>query len=132
MLEKQPKDSPANLRIRIALVECLGYGDKKDLAEARKLAADVLNETKDKTLRAQAYNAMGVSYAKNKLWREASWEFLWVDMIYNQDKKVHAKALYYLVIVFENLGEVDRAREWRTMLDSNVYVGTHYQHWARQ
>jgi tetratricopeptide (TPR) repeat protein len=132
MLEKQPKDSPASLRIRIALVECLGYGDKTDLAEARKLAAEVLKETKDKTLRALAYNAMGVSYVKNKLWREASWEFLWVDMIYNQDKNVHAKALYYLVMVFENLGEVDRAREWRTMLDSNLYVGTHYQRWARQ
>jgi tetratricopeptide (TPR) repeat protein len=132
MLEKLPKDSPANLRIRIALVECLAYGDKKDLDQAKKLAAEVLNETKDKTLRALAYNALGVCYAKHKLWREASWEFLWVDMIYNQDKKVHAKALYYLVVVFENLGEVDRAREWRTTLDSSAYVDTHYQHWVRQ
>jgi hypothetical protein len=131
LAEKEPKGTPKNLRLRIALVECLGYAKK--VTEARKIMDAVLDEAKkDKTLHAQAHNAMGVCYVLNDLWREASWEFLWVDLIYNQDKTQHAKALYYLSTVFDKLGERDRAREWRNTLDANMYLGTLYQRWAKE
>jgi TolA-binding protein len=128
--DKYPKGSKAQLGVRIARAECLGYG--KELGKARAVVTAVLNETQDKTLRARAYNAMGVCYVLGQKWKEASWEFLWVDLIYNQDKAEHAKALYYLIKVFEELGEPDRVREWRLALEGNSYAGTLYQRWARQ
>jgi hypothetical protein len=129
VVAKHAKGSPANLAARIGLVECLGYAKKVD--EARKVAGEVLNETKDKLLRARAYNALGVCYALNEQWSEASWEFLWVDLIYNQDRVEHARALYYLEKAFEQLGEADRARDYRIALQTGAYAGTLYQRWAK-
>lgn len=127
---KQPKGSVANLRARLVLAESLAHAKKFD--EARKIAADVLAETKDKILRGRAYNTLGICDVLAGQWREASWNFLWVDLIYNQDKGERARALYYLAIAFEEMGDPDRAREWRSALAATMYQGTRYQAWARQ
>jgi hypothetical protein len=130
LIAKHAKGSPPNQAARIGLVECLGYAKKLD--EAHTVAEEVLNETKDKQLRARAYNALGVCYVINEKWSEASWEFLWVDLIYNQDRAEHARALYYLAKVFEELGEGDRARDYRSALQAGAYAGTLHQRWAEE
>ena len=59
--------------------------------------------------------------------KAARWEFLWVDVIYNQDAREHAKALYYLFRIFSELGEEDRAQECAQALQAERYNGTSYQ-----
>jgi tetratricopeptide (TPR) repeat protein len=123
-----PAGSPAQLRARLALAESLGMTkDAKDLARARDEVKAVLDAAKDKALRGVAYNTLGYCYYLNDQWQEARWEFLWVDVIYNQDPREHAKALYYLADIFGRLGEGERARECRDLLRSQQFSGTDYQ-----
>jgi tetratricopeptide (TPR) repeat protein len=128
LIGKLPDKSPQQLRARLALAECLGYAkDPKDLARAQKEVKAVLDQTKDKALRALAYNTMGHCYHLNEQWQDARWEFLWVDVIYNQDPQQHAKALYYLSDIFARLGEGERARECREVLLGPRYSSSEYQ-----
>jgi tetratricopeptide (TPR) repeat protein len=124
LISKLPKGTE-KLRAQLALGECLAMGKK--VPEAKKELKAVLDETKDKLLRGQAYNTMGLCYWLNEQWQDARWEFLWVDTIYNQDKNQHAKALYYLQDIFARLGDGDRARECRQALRSEQFAGTEFQ-----
>jgi tetratricopeptide (TPR) repeat protein len=131
LLTKFPKGSPSAVRARIAEAECLSAAKKME--PARKLLKQVLNETKDKSLKAAAYNALGESYVQAKMFKEARWDFLWVDVIYFQDKTEHAKALYYLWFIFEQLNEPDRATECREiLLNDRQFAGSEYQRLARE
>ncbi len=131
ILSKFPKGSPSAVRARIAEAECLSAAKKLD--PARKLLTQILHETKDKGLKAAAYNALGESYVQAKMFKEARWDFLWVDVVYNQDKAEHAKALYYLWFIFDQLNEADRAAECREMLlNDRQFAGSEYQRLARE
>jgi hypothetical protein len=126
LVNRLAKGSVSQLRARLALAECLGYA--KDLTRARAEVKAVLDHTKDKALRALAYSTMGYCYWLNEQWQDARWEFLWVDTIYNQDPREHAKALYYLADLFGRLGEGDRARECREqLLTDRRFNGLEYQ-----
>src|SRR5262249_33035173 len=98
VIGKLPAQSPPQLPgrpARLAVAECLGYTkDRKNLARAKAEVKAVLDQSRDKALRALAYNTMGSCYYLNEQWQDARWEFLWVDVIYNQDAQQHAKALY--------------------------------------
>ncbi len=87
----------------------------------------VNKETTDKNLKASAYNALGVSYYSGEQLKEARWEFLWVDVVYNQDKAEHAKALYYLYKIFDKLDEKERAQECREALSDRAFTGLEWQ-----
>ena len=131
LIAKFPKGSTSAVRARIAQAECLSAARKTE--EARKLLNQVLNDTKDRSLKAAAYNALGESFVQAKMFKEARWEFLWVDVVYNQDKAEHAKALYYLWFVFEQLNEPERAQECReTLLNDRQFAGSEYQRLARE
>ncbi len=82
----------------------------------------VIKDTSDKTLKAQAYNTLGVSYFNGEYLKEARWDFLWVDVVYNQDRAEHAKALYYLWKIFDKLDEKERAQECRDALSQRSSV----------
>jgi hypothetical protein len=126
LVNQLAKGSPQQLRARLALAECLG--NAKDVARAKAEVKAVLDQTKDKALRALAYGTMGHCYYLNEQWQDARWEFLWVDVIYNQDPREHAKALYYLSDIFGRLGEGDRARECREqLLTGRQFNGLEYQ-----
>jgi TolA-binding protein len=131
LISKFPSGSPSATRARIAQAECLSASKKPE--EARKVLRQVLNETKDRNLKAAAYNALGESFVQAKNYKDARWEFLWVDVVYNQDKAEHAKALYYLWFVFEQLNEPERAQECReTLLNDRQFAGSEYQRLARE
>ena len=122
---KLPKNSPIAVRAIVAQAECLGLAKKTD--EANKLLRQMLKESTDKNLKALAHNTLGKNLFEDKQYKEARWEFLWVDVVYNQDKAEHAKALYYLWKSFTQLGETERAQECLETLQSEQFTGTDFQ-----
>lgn len=131
LLVTLPKDSPLATRVLVAQAECHAAAKKGD--EARKILNDVITKTRDPALKAVAYNTLGQSYFDAGMHKEARWEFLWVDVIYNQDRNEHAKALYYLMLIFGQLNENERAQECRdTLLNDRQFQGLEYQRLARE
>ena len=112
LLKSMPKDSPVYTRTQLALAECLLNTSKVD--EGMAIFKKTVKESKDKTACAMAHNALGVALfnaPNGDKFKEARWEFLFVDVVYNQDKAEHAKALYYLSHTFEKLGDAAKAEE---------------------
>src|SRR5207237_4425681 len=91
---KLSKDTKFIGRVKIAEAECLVAAKKH--TEAIALLRQLITESTDKNLKALAHNSLGLTYYNAEQAKDALWEFLWVDMVYNQDKAEHAKALYYL------------------------------------
>ena len=50
----------------------------------------------DDKLKALAYNTLGDYYQQAKQPDEAFWNYLRVDVLFNQDREEHARALYNL------------------------------------
>jgi tetratricopeptide (TPR) repeat protein len=130
LIARLPKDSKQAGRARIAQAECLIAAKRTD--EATRTLREIVKETTDKTMKAAAYNTLGASLFAADRFKEARWEFLWVDVVYNQDRDEHAKALYYLWKTFSALGEADRAQEClESLLNDRQFTGTEYQHKAK-
>jgi len=129
LIARLPKNSPYIARARIGQAECLAV--KKPEA-AREQLRQIIKETTDRSLKAAAYNALGESFYKAKMLKEARWEFLWVDLEFNQDRAEHAKALYHLMEIFHQLGEPERARECREALLDIQFNGLEYQRLAKE
>ncbi len=128
LIAKLPKNSPFIARAKIGQAECLAV---KMPEQARAQLRHIIKETTDKSLKAVAYNALGEIFFKEKKLKEARWEFLWVDVVYNQDPTEHAKALYHLMEIFHQLGEAERTRECREALMDNQFNGLEYQRLAK-
>ena len=126
LLKTMPKESPVYGRIQLAQAECLMATNKND--EAMVILKKTVKDSPDKALKAIAHNTLGVSLYNADKWKEARWEFLWVDVIYNTDKAEHAKALYYLTQTLEKLGETPKAEECREqLLSDKTFAGTDFQ-----
>lgn len=131
ILVKLPKDSKFFAKARIAKAESLAAA--KSTAEAVTLLRQIIKESADKNVKASAYNALGEAYFQAAAYKEARWEFLWVDVVYNQDKNEHARALYYLSQVFEKLGDTEKAKEFReTLIADRQFAGSEWQRLAVQ
>ena len=126
-LAAKPGNSPVFAsRIKMARAEVLV--SQKKIDDAVPLLQQVVKENNDKSVKAQAHNALGECYFKSTRYSEARWEFLWVDAVFNQDKAQHAKALYFLAKTFEQLGDADRGQECRQQLLTDRHLaGTEYQ-----
>jgi lipopolysaccharide biosynthesis regulator YciM len=114
LLKSTPSEQPQSQRIRVLLAQCSGVSGK--LAEAVKELETIINQTADKGLKAAAYNAIGDCYRLNGKPREAMWPYLWVDVIYHQDKEQHIKAMEQLAKIFDDQGEKARAKQYRERL----------------
>ena len=126
LLKTMPKDSAVYARTQLAQAECLLAGNKTD--EAMAILKKTVKDSPDKALKAVAHNALGVNLYNAEKYKEARWEFLWVDVVYNTDKAEHAKALYYLTHLEEKLGETPKADECREqLLSDKSFAGTEYQ-----
>ena len=130
LVAKLPANSKFQGRAKVAQAECL-LAAKKD-ADAVALLRKVAGETKDKDLKALAYNALGSYYYGKDQLKEARWEFLWVDVVYNQDQAEHAKAT---LLSFQNLrqaGPEGTRQECReALLADRAYIGMEWQRLAR-
>ncbi len=122
LMKSLPENSPFNARARAAQAEVLTAEDKLD--EAIKLARGIIRDSNDRNVKAIAHNTIGACLLKSGNAKEARWEFLWVDVVYNQDKREHAKALYHLGVIFTELGDGDKAQEcFQTLINDRTYAG---------
>lgn len=65
-------------------------------------------------------------------YKEAMWDYLWVDTVYFADRAQQAKALYYLTEVFDKLGDAAKSRECKDRLQNDARLrDTRFQKMAR-
>jgi hypothetical protein len=138
LIAELPKNSPDAVKARLAEASCLAAtGD--DMKPAITKLREILNEVKDKKLKAITYNTLGECYyraaaksgEKGPL-EEARWQFLWVDTVYNDDRVQHAKALYYLWRIFSDFNQDERAQEfYEALTNSPQFAGLDYQRRAQ-
>jgi hypothetical protein len=81
-----------------------------------KAVEDVIAKAADPGVRAVAHNALGEYYLTHNRPRDAMWQFLWVETVYNQDRDEVVKAVGRLAAVFDKLGDKDRAEAYREKL----------------
>lgn len=84
-----------------------------DPLSALKDIEDRIAATRDPGVRAVGYAMRGELYLAAKKLREAMWEYLWVETVYNADKDEVYKALVRLVEIFKGQGDEDRAKAYR-------------------
>jgi|GEM_PF-400810 len=114
LLQGLAVDDPEAARARIYLAECLGASGK--LQEGVTQLEAIIAKTTDKKLLGLAYNALGDCYRLNNRNKEALWPYLWVDVIYHQDRQEHQKAMEQLARLFDEQGDKARARQYRERL----------------
>jgi tetratricopeptide (TPR) repeat protein len=116
-LEKTvPSGTPQAVRLQITKATCLAATNK--IPEAMKQLEEIVAKTSDKDLIAAAYNAMGDCYrnANPPQPRAAMWNYLWVDLIYPQNPKEHAKAVFHLSRLFHEFNDDKRAKVYEEKL----------------
>jgi tetratricopeptide (TPR) repeat protein len=114
LLKSVPASDPQAERVSVYRAECQGASGK--LTEAVAQLEGIIAKTSNKDLKALAYNALGDCYRLNNRPKEALWPYLWVDVIYHQDRQEHLKAMAELAKLFEEQGDPARAKEYRDKL----------------
>ncbi len=106
--ERKPSDQP------VTTEETDARTAKVKLAAAKIEA--LIAKSKDLAARGAGYSAVGEVFVRHGLWRDAMWAFLWVDVVYNQDRDEQIKAVHRLVQIFtvlkekEKVGDADKDR----------------------
>jgi TolA-binding protein len=122
-----PATSPEAPKVQVYLAQCEVATGKADAAEAK--LKGMLNADLDGAVKGLVYNALGdVARQKGKA-EDAFWDYLWVDVVYNQDKHEQAKALYYLSKLFVDVkNDPARAQQCRKrLLEDKDFLGQDYQ-----
>src|SRR5262249_8672800 len=99
ILQALPPEDPQAVPARIHLAECRGACGKLD--EAVRTLEELIGKTSDSDLKALAYNTLGDCYRYNNKLKDALWPYLWVDVVYHQDKREHVKAIEQLAKLFD-------------------------------
>lgn len=81
--------------------------DAKIEAVIKSLEA-IVGKTTDNTVKALAYNVMGDCYSDKGMKRHAMWSYLWVDVVYNQDRGEHLKAMNGLLKIFKEEKDTEK------------------------
>jgi hypothetical protein len=118
-------DSPQGARLQLSLAEAEAASGKAGPA-AQRLEA-LIDQLTDPDLKASAYNTLGDCHRLANKPKDALWDYLWVDVMYFQNKEEHAKALYYLAKLFKELKDDKRAQQYRAKLESREFAGQEYQ-----
>jgi tetratricopeptide (TPR) repeat protein len=113
-LIKEAKDPAQVIKFRMQRAECLAATRK--LPQARAELQEILNKTNNTDIKAAALNTLGECLRKNGEAREAMWDFLFVDIIYNQNKDEHYRAIKNLAEVFDELKDRKKADQYKAML----------------
>jgi hypothetical protein len=124
-------DSPQAIRLQISLAECQAAGATADQPEkadaaAKNLEGLVLKIT-DLDQKALAYNTLGFCHSQAQKAKEAVWDYLWVDVVYNQNRQEHAKALYHLAKLFKERKDEKKAQQFKAKLLDKQFAGIEYQ-----
>jgi hypothetical protein len=121
-----PPDGIQAARLQIALAECQAAAGKAEPAAA--LLEALINRTGDPDVKALAYNALGDCHRLANKPKDALWDYLWVDVIYHQNREEHARALYHIAKLFAELKDDARAKQYRERLEKDrQFSGLKYQ-----
>lgn len=85
-------------------------------ADAVAAMEKAIADAADQEARATGFNFLGDLYRAHGLPRDAMWAYLWVDVVYAQDKDERVIALHRLAEAFEAAGDADRAAQFRDKL----------------
>jgi tetratricopeptide (TPR) repeat protein len=107
------KTSPA-LKAKVDMYQLGLEGAKGDLATTVKKIEDAIAKTPDPALKGLGYNVLGDVYLAKNQKRDAMWSYLWVDVVYNQDRGEHLKAMTRLIKIFE--GDEDKVKLYKEKL----------------
>ena len=82
--------------------------------QAVKPIEDEIAKSQDPAVRATWYSVLGELYMTGEKpnLREAMWSFLWVEVVYNQDKDEVLTALVRLADIFKQQGDDERAKAY--------------------
>jgi hypothetical protein len=123
-------DDPQRAFVEVYLIQSR-IAQKSNLDGIDTKLQQILRTSKNGSLLAAAHNSLGDYYREKGNLSQAFWEYCKVDMLYNQDKEEHAKALYYLSQLFDKpRGDPARAEEALARLKSSQFNGTLYQRQA--
>ena len=118
LIDEAAKTAPAGpIKDRLAIYQLtLKFADTVNPADGAALIEAEIAKTKDPSVRATGYGMLGELYLAADKPRDAMWAFLWVEVVYNQDKDEVIKALVRLADVFRLQGDDDRAKSYRDKL----------------
>lgn len=102
--------APAALKARADLYQLGLEGAKGDPAAGVKKIEEAIAKAADPSLKALGYNVLGDLYRSQKKPREAMWSYLWVDVVYNQDRGEHLKAMTRLITIFKEANDTEKAQ----------------------
>lgn len=124
--QKLKPDDPQAVRLRIALAEC--QAAEGQVPQAVQTLEAILAQPLAGDLKAAAYNTLGDCYLAEARPKDALWNYLYVDVIYHQNREEHAKALYHLYKIFKEQGDEKKAQEFRDRLEKDKrFAGLEYQ-----
>ncbi|MGL6073205.1 MAG: hypothetical protein ACRC8S_03480 [Fimbriiglobus sp.] len=117
----QQKDLPTGpLRDRVNVLKVAAKQSYAKAAEGATVAPatvkslqDAIDAAKDPVAKGIGYTALGELYLAHNQTRDAMWAYLWVDVVYNQEKDHQILAVRRLEQIFETQGEKDRAEQYR-------------------
>jgi hypothetical protein len=123
------REGPQRAFLDVCLVQSrMAQGN---LAEAEPRLSAALKAVADPAVRAAAHNLLGDYYLRANKPQEAFWHYLHVDVLYNQDREEHAKALYNLARLFDKVkNDPVRAEDCLRRLRGPEFAGTSYQRQA--
>jgi hypothetical protein len=126
LVKTVPADSPQAVRVQVSLAECEAASNKAEQGAQR--IEGILPKIDDVELKALAYNTLGDCHRQANRTKDALWDYLWVDVVYHQNRQEHAKALYYLAQLFKERKEDNRAKQYREKLTKDKqFAGQEYQ-----
>lgn len=113
-----------------ALVEkarCLLAQDKREKEiQSLEQAIDAA-PTQAQNVQAEAYVALGDAFRATQRTKDALLAFLHVELLFAKNKELHARALYNLVQLWNELGQPDRAAAVRKNLKTNYPDSSWYK-----
>src|SRR5262249_31512211 len=101
ILKALPPNDPQAVRVQIYLAECMAPTGPEHLDKAVEEREEIIRKTTDPEVKALAYNAQGDCYRAHGRTRDALWPYLWVDVVWHQDREEHLKAVTQLAKLFE-------------------------------
>ena len=111
-----PPNDPLVGRLKVYQLGCqVGKANLDTLVNQLK---DIIAKSPDPALVALAYNTLGDCYNAKAQKKDAMWAYLWVEVVYNQDKVELTKSVDRLARVFKDLGDDARAEKYRDKLKS--------------
>jgi predicted negative regulator of RcsB-dependent stress response len=130
-LEKMAREilptDPQAARVQVHLAQCQVVAKNFGPAEAK--LKELVGANIDGGVKGLVYNTLGDICQETKRPDDAFWNYLWVDVVYNQDKHEQAKALYNLAKLFSEVrNDPARAQQCRErLLHDKDFQGLAYQ-----